>query len=293
MAAIFAGDDFFALVHVGSEVFALENDFSKFDRTQGVHALGAECRVLVELGMSRKQARLLFQTQLASPRYQVERYEIKRRLPMPPQRATGGPDTTIGNTLTNMMSVLYSVWKSNGVSALERCQLELGFLAKLQVHTDLTQATFLKGWWLPTFGDYQWLPLPSQVVKIGKIMTKPTHIFKMLKPLPAWRAAASSMAASYGVVPFDYPLFGMFLLRYTQLSSHVVDLTSFFPDLKYRVRRDDAQPIDRIAALEAMEHRYGLTVQDIEAMEEEIMATAFPGLLVHHGWGIVARRDYA
>jgi hypothetical protein len=293
-ACIFAGDDFYALVHEHDHVQAYENDFSKFDRTQGVHALGAECRILIHLGMEPRKARLLFETQLATPRYQVERYEIKKRLPMEAQRATGGPDTTIGNTLSNMMSVMYAVRTSNGFKDLDVRQLELGFLAKLQVHDDYMLATFLKGWWMPTRVDLQWLPLPSQVVKIGKILTDPRSIFPHLAPPQAWRAAAASMAASYGTIPHTYPLFGPFLKRYAELTDVTTDLMEVhqLAGLAYRTRRDFSRAPDREVVLDYFIARYGLTLADIEEMEQEIVNVPFPGLLCHVGWAVVARRDY-
>jgi len=295
IACIFAGDDFFALVHEKDCVVAFENDFSKFDRTQGVHALGAELRILVFLGMEYRQAKLLFETQLAKPRYQSDKYQIKQRMEMEAQRATGSSDTTVGNTLTNMMSVLFALHAENGVTNLVERQLDLGFVSKLQIHRDIIQGTFLKGWWLPlTTEGLQWLPLPSQVIKIGKILTNPETIFPELSSDQAWRAAATSMAASYGTISFNYPLFGTFLKRYVELSGKVVDLqqTRLLTGLAFRTRRETCDPPDRQHAIDYFTQRYGLSEDDILEMETEICSAPFPGLLTHVGWAVIARRDY-
>lgn len=291
-ACIFAGDDFMALINQEGNIFALESDFSKMDRTQGVHALGAEFRGLTVCGMPRFVAYHLFEAILATPRYQCQRFELKMRLPMAPQRATGGPDTTLGNTMTNMMSVLYAVDKANGFQQLSEMQLELGFLAKLQHHIEISRSTFLKGWWIPTVDSYQWLSLPSQVIKLGKILTNPSLIFPQLSQTDAWKAAAASMAASYGVVPFDYPLFGCFLERYLSLSITRKNLLQDIPTLQYRIKREKSDPVDRQAALSMFAQRYGLSESEIEEMELEIRSAPFPGILTHSGWSVLATRDY-
>jgi len=291
MAAIFAGDDFFALVHRDQRIGALENDFAKFDRTQGVHALGSEYRVLRALGMSPFQCKRLFKTMLSSPRYESKKYELRMNLPMPPQRATGGPDTTIGNTLTNMMSVLYFLASDRSLEELPLSQLRLGFLAKLQAHHRPNLATFLKGWWVPGVDGYVWVPLPSQVIKLGKIMTDPQAIFKQLPAPDAWKAAAASMAASYGYVPREYPILGAFLDRYTNLTSVTAELKGE-ESFRYRVKRTETARIDRAETLTMVAERYSTTEAEIEEVELEILQTPFPGIMTHALWAVIARRDY-
>jgi hypothetical protein len=291
IAAIFAGDDFFALVREKGELYAIENDFAKFDRTQGVHALGAEYKILKLLGVSHFQCGALFKTMLSNPRYETKKFEYRKNLWMPPQRATGGPNTTIGNTLTNMMSVLLVLSSGIPLTEMPAFQLKLGFLAKMQMLPRYELGTFLKGWWVPGVDRAIWVPLPSQVIKLGKIMTDPRLIFPKLAAPQAWKAAASSMAASYGFVPREYPILGPFLKRYSELSEERLILPGE-EAFRYRVKRELPIRILREQALEMICERYQLTLEDIEQLEEEIRTVPFPSIMTSLAWGALARKDY-
>jgi len=290
-ACIFAGDDFFAMVN-DRQLTYYENDFSSFDRTQGAHALEAELAILSELGMTRQQVAILWQMYQLTSKFENVRFDIKQRVPMPIQRYTGGPTTTIGNTINNQISVLYTIQTRGNMTALPEAQLELGFIAKLQIRSD-NLCTFLKGWWVPTANGNQWLPLPSQVIKLGKILTDPRLIYKQLEANAAWKLAAKSMASSYGQVPFNYPIFGAFLQRYANLTDlDSTDILQYEPDRSYKVYRDLAEPVDRVAALEMIMERYDLNQEDVREMENEIHTTPFPGVMIHLGWAKLAQRDY-
>lgn len=293
-ACIFAGDDFFAIVNDEGNVKYYENDFSSMDRTQGAHALEAELSILKTLGVSKRVLKTLHEAYLITPRYESTRFQFKVRMPMPIQRVTGGPTTTIGNTLTNLQSIIYSLTKGDFTQIAEN-QLKLGLKAKLSIHLEATHGTFLKGWWVPTtVSSYQWLPLPSQVIKLGKILTSPKLIYKNLDVASAWKAAAAAMAASYGTIPFEYPIFGKFLERYSSLSQLYLTDEEFsaFEDRRYKVYREEALPIDRTAAEEMIMFRYQLTVQDIREMELEVVTSSFPGVMIHSGWRKLAQKDY-
>jgi hypothetical protein len=290
IAAIMAGDDFFAVVSCNGKIEYWENDFKCYDRTQGVHALNAEWIILETLGVPYAACDILFSTVIAPPRYQVAKFDIKKKLPMPPQRATGGPDTTIGNTIVNMLSLWYAIREDNSLDRLEERQLELGLMAKLHKHSDLSSATFLKGWWLLTATKFAWHPLPSQVVKVGKILTNPEDIFKNHSVDSAWRSAACSMGATYGLVPRSYPLFGTLLARYDSFNGTVVELPS--EGVAHKVKIDEVLSTDVSYALEQIALRYGLSYTEIDEMCSEIKSAPFPGLMTHHGWGILAQRDY-
>jgi len=291
-AIIVAGDDFFGIIRDNDTIFYLENDFAKFDRTQGVHAQDAEASILNILGMSEKTLYLLFTTMNLQPRYENKRLAHQQIFHMPAQRATGAPDTTIGNTINNIISVIYSVMLSNSFTNLATDQARLGLEAKLQRHEDPSEATFLKGWWLPCGHDYYWLPLPSQTVKMGKILTLPTQIFKHLPEDSAWRSAAKSMGCSYKNVPYEYPLFGPLLQRYAALEGEVIDLAPYQPNDGHKIVVDEKAQIDKYVARVYIANRYGITYEDIVTMEAEILSMPFPGLAAHQGWAQVVKKDY-
>lgn len=291
-AMIYAGDDFFAIVKQNDEVFYLENDFSKYDRTQGVHALDAEKQILMTLGMSEHVAYVLFQTMNLQPRYENKKLSHQQIMPMPFQRATGAPDTTIGNTINNIMSVTYALMVDGHLDNLATTQANLGLEAKLQKHLVASEATFLKGWWLPFHDTYHWIPLPSQTIKLGKILTLPTTIFKHLSEDSAWRSAAKSMASSYKNVPLEYPLFGALLKRYSELEGEVRELIDFNPNDAHKIVIDSPIHVDKYTARIYIHRRYGLTYEEIVDMETELATMPFPGLACHPGWARVSERDY-
>jgi len=254
-----------------------------------VHAHQAEWKALLRLGVPDYVCHVVFTTVGQTPVYQNERFDMKYKVKMPYQRATGAPDTTLGNTIINMHSLLYALEVSNSMTTLATDQARLGLIAKLTTHDSVNSATFLKGWWVPTIqGTMVWLPLPSQVIKLGKILTNPRDIFKHLGADLAWRSAASSMAASYGTVPFDYPLFGSLLKRYSYLGGEVKELDF----QKHKVKVDTQAVVDVEAVTEMICGRYGISEDEIYDMEIEIASAPFPGLLVHPAWRFIAERDY-
>lgn len=291
-AVIVAGDDFFAIVREKDKIYYLENDFAKFDRTQGVHAQDAEASVLELLGMSERIRYLLFTTMNLQPRYENKRLDHQAIYPMPAQRATGAPDTTIGNTINNIVSVIYAVMNAGTFDRLAEHQADLGLEAKLQKHDEASHATFLKGWWLPCNDEYYWLPLPSQTIKMGKILTLPTQIFKHLSEDSAWRSAAKSMGCSYKNVPFEYPLFGPQLQRYAALEGEEIDLAPFQPNDGHKIVVDERARVDKFVARVYIAHRYGISYEDIVDMEQEMLSMPFPGLACHPGWAKVVEKDY-
>lgn len=291
-AIIVAGDDFFGIIRDNDKMQYLENDFAKFDRTQGVHAQDAEAQILRVLGMSDHISFLLFSTMNLQPRYENKRLQYQAIFHMPFQRATGAPDTTIGNTINNIISAVYVIKKRNSFDDMAALQARLGLEAKLQKHEDPSHATFLKGWWLPSADAFFWLPLPSQTIKMGKILTLPTQIFKHLDEDSAWRSAAKSMGSSYKNVPFEYPLFGPLLKRYAEMTGEVKELLEFSPNDAHKIVVDEKAEVDKYVARLYVSDRYSLTLEEIVEMEEELQRMPFPGLAVHNGWARVAARDY-
>jgi hypothetical protein len=288
LAFIVAGDDFYGVAWVDGQLLVLENDFSKYDRTQGAHALGCEYMIARSVGISHSMLIVLFSAIVAVARYEDKRTGERYKTPMPIQRATGGPDTTFGNSANNIASVFYTLLEGGGLD-FPTHQARLGLEAKLKVHTSLSLGTFLKGWWLPTVdGDLAWYPLPSQAVKAGKIMTSPKQIFKKLSPDQAWRAAARGMALGFGLVDQGYPLFGTQLKHYIDLH----DTQVVIPLEAHKVYMDVEKRLDIRAVLDLFYVRYGLESNEIQQMEDEIRSSPFPCILCHQAWSRLVETDY-
>jgi hypothetical protein len=290
---IVAGDDFFSLGKVAGEIVSLECDFSKYDRTQGIHALEAEWEILEFLGFPKKSINILREMAKTTPVFFDRKENVKHKMTAPIQRFTGAPDTTLGNSLVNIASVIYDVLKTGQLSLTT--QKDLGFDTK-RVEVAVTDGpTFLKGWWIPCDDvevPWRWVPLPSQVVKMGKCLTAPWTIFPQVDPMTAHKMVAKGMAMSYGSVPDDYPILGAFCKKYKSLYSGKVDY-DFSNPYKTAIESSGIRGnLDLPQCHYLFTIRYGFTPGDIAEMEKEIVETEFPGIMASDLWVRLGERDY-
>jgi hypothetical protein len=285
---IVAGDDFYSVININGKILYMENDFRQYDRTQGAHALES-CMVIENiLGMPRTVLVHMYTATFRTARYENKQLGFRMGCPMPIQRATGGPDTTLGNSINNITACLYALRHLQPHQLVEHYADEigkLGFISKVKTHVEPDMGTFLKGWWI---AGKHWLPLPSQVLKLGKILTDPRIIYPKLVPDHAWKQAARAMALGFGTVPLDYPILGALLKRYLSLADNddVIELRM------HKTRIDKPIDVDRNDAVQQICERYGLSPLDIEEMEDEIATVPFPGRLSHKGFSILAEKDY-
>jgi len=310
LSVIIAGDDLFYFERGGDEVIIFgESDFEKFDRTEGVHAIGYEFKVLVLLKMLAKHIRRLktcYGKPIVVQFMRLDDYRAKIAIKM--VRLTGGPDTTLGNSLVNQGSILHALYEADKrdlsfSDVLSSCQLKLGLLAKLQRGT--TNATFLKGWWVPAAipgtagfmldGTKRWLPLPSQSVKAGKVLTNPKYIFRGNDEVENRKRMAYGVAKGYGSVPDNYPIFGALLAAYKNAptdKSFVLPVdVQFVEEHKTKVVGDYEVHVP--SALAMMEERYGISSAELEACDEFVRRSCVvPGFLCHRVFDIMAARDY-
>jgi hypothetical protein len=287
ISCIVAGDDFLAMYFDGKEWWFLENDFSKFDRTEGVHALQAELEYLLVQNVPYHVISTLLQTYQTPFTYQNRKLEFKQTCPMPIQRPTGGPNTTVGNTIVNVMSVIYALSNSDPLQ-MDREQRSLGLLPKLQIFRTMDSCTFLKGWWIIEY----WVPLPSQVIKLGKILTRPSDIYRKIPDLQAWGRAAKAMAKGLGTVPLSYPILGALLSRYLSLSDCEDDPISEEYKPKVDPITDWEITLHRPRAIQMMCERYDTTEAEIVGLEELYRTVPFPSVISHPLLPRLGKRDY-
>jgi len=292
ISCIVAGDDFFALAMIQGKLFLFENDFSKFDRTEGAHALFAELEVLMACGVPNQVVAVLAKTFMTKFSYQNRKLMVKQPCPMPLQRPTGGPNTTTGNSIVNIVSTLWSLKKGLTLE-LDVMQRKLGLLPKLQIveadGLDHFPSTFLKGWWVDAF----WVPLPSLVCKLGKILTDPCSIHKKIPSAEAWRRVAKAMALGVGTIPVEYPVLGPLLYRYLHLTD--AQVVPLYDEFKARVDYTISSTLTqqfRESAMAMMCQRYDIEVYEILDLEELILKAPFPGIICHRVLKQLAARDY-
>lgn len=295
MHAMVAGDDFIAICgDKKGRIWIVENDFSKFDRTQGRHALDFEYKFCSKIQTGSDEYspcfKVLCQMSRAVPVFK-DRTGHTKKMPAPIQRFSGAPDTTLGNCITNIGSLLYVIQCSGTDLDFDHIQ-ELGFESKLKKHSLESGATFLKGWWIYNQdSDYfNWMPLPSQIIKLGKVGTAPEKIFKDVDPAEAHRRVAAAMAMGYPIVPYNYPIFGCFLKKMRSLTD------KFVRPLKvseYGVGMYGASEcVDREIAMQLICERYDLSVEDVLDLEKIIEDAPFPCVMVDQRFNNLVRADY-
>lgn len=165
-----SGDDQVAFFSHNGTFYALSSDYSQYDQSQSRGPLGFELRLLATYGVPKNILDLLERT-FSLPYVIKDRQtgdKVKWFHSKRPMRPTGGPDTTLGNTMINAAAWLSCFEKVNDLTdlmAVDRHLTQLGFATKLKI-TPFDDAEFLKGVWFHTDQGFVWGPLPSRIFKI-------------------------------------------------------------------------------------------------------------------------------
>jgi len=134
------------------------------------------------------------------------------------QMPSGDPLTTYGNSDHNIDEGHGLIRAAGSGKTIPEVSLEYGFVMKHRVFYEPSQGTFLKGWWVTLEnGSPFWLPLPSMVLKIGKVLKDPCQIAKVKDVNLAYRMCLYALARSPGVIPFSYPILGPFIKKMLEL----------------------------------------------------------------------------
>jgi hypothetical protein len=185
-----------------------EADQSKFDHTQDEGPLSLSLHWMKELGAPDWFLDAVCFCCRAP--YTMQKHFMRARGHAGTQMPTGITLTTLLNSMATTAMYIHTIQKNE--KDLVKSARDLGFAVKLKNTQDLHQITFLKGWWMPTCSGFcAWLPLPSAVVKLGKLLKSPEQIAKTKDSKKALRIVSKAMANSYGNVPFNYPILGVFL----------------------------------------------------------------------------------
>lgn len=167
---------------------------------------------------------------------------------------------------------------------IEQHATDIGFIVKTKWHYSIHDGTFLKGWFVPIENGYvAWLPLPSALLKLGKMLVTPTSIsvgHGKADPEIAIRQCAYALARSPGIIPPSYPLLGPFIEKLLELS---IPADVMLPE---RYKRLKVAPLssrlDRRTTLTMICDRYSCTVKDILEVEAMISAVrTLPACLFH------------
>jgi hypothetical protein len=189
-----AGDDSLVIFNLrGDNPIIYECDFSRYDSSQ-LFVADHKCGPLYELtnlftqlGIHQSYMDMMFLLYTADVRIVDNQMNTLLRIQNNGQLGfpTGCPMTTLNNTFLNI-SMWYKLFyfHPNGEVPMEDFFLSLGFTAKLKTWSDITNAFFLKGHFVPasvTNGDvanlsYVWTPSLVQILKMGYTKTHPRTI---------------------------------------------------------------------------------------------------------------------
>jgi hypothetical protein len=216
------------------------------------------------------------------------------------QLPTGTTDTTTLNSTTSAAMCCHFI-RTGQNRSFEECSAELGLTSKFVASEILEDATFLKGWFIPHVYGFEYrlyhLPLPSCILKMGKVMTNPQLITKERgkrkdSSLIAIRKVAYSIALGYTKVPPNYPLVGAFvrMLFRCGIPSNLVGVSeSYYPD-KWA---GDQAVVDRQQVLVSTMKRYRLLQSDIERVERLLDSVeSLPAYIEDRVFDVLREVDY-
>jgi hypothetical protein len=168
-------------------------DYSRYDSTQkqGILIHSAN-RWMPAMGFSdktRKYFQSLYEAEFSTRFGGKHDFKVWGKIPF--QFCTGLGLTTVGNGITNGLALLEVGSCPDRAAAFKR----MGLVAKDNAYEDPAGMDFLKGWYIPsTDGGYTYQPLPSRVLKLGKVSKDPTVLAK--RPANEWKEAAREVAAA-------------------------------------------------------------------------------------------------
>lgn len=325
VAIMVAGDDVVVVLQIQFRRYFWEIDLSMCDQTILEGALNHEFTVMRANGVPVRVVREL--DIMAHSVYELESRDTNAAVPAPkppvrimrdehPQRDTGGPNTSSGNT-TDVGDATHKVvrdWMSHqiklqtdqglpvnpkfwemDVDQVKASFLTLGLKVKIRVAYDIQHVTFLKGmWWRVESSpvgeevfDYYWAPLPSRVLKATKTLTNPQVLYPRMSFPAACEQYMNDVACGYSYFA-ALPILELLEKRFLRRPPVRVDL---FNPHKTGAARTPKPILDRNAAIEQMSDHYGVSPDMILSFERIFPRSIFT-FTCHPFIAAMVRRDY-
>jgi len=284
-----AGDDSICKIVLEDEtVLYVEADFSMCDQSQDECPLGEFMRLWVHKLMLGDVPLRSYQESFSKP-YVVKskNFDIVIRGDAGWQLCTGSTATTIVNSLNNLALWHYVYRKRSTLNTkdpakqIETLALELGFTLKVQVFREPTMMTFLKGWFVPCLANdlkYVWMPLPSAVVKVGKIMKNPLKYFKN------YHQVCYMIGQSYQHIPSNLPILGPFFRMFDRLAQMETKQLNHevIENFEFKTKLVEPFQVVRTNVIEMMLLRYSITETEINEIENLFNKINCVPVLYHH-----------
>jgi hypothetical protein len=273
-----------------------EADQSKFDHTQDDGPMKVFMRPVLEaFGFSEEFIAAAYDA--CSSGYTARKGRFYARGRAGTQMPTGVTTTTSFNSMSTLCMFLWFM-KGRHAGGLAEAGQELGFDVKYFPSNSVHNVTFLKGWFMSSGEKIAWMPLPSCVLKLGKVLNNPVTITTVKDgkrkirqtPEEAVKQVAWALSQSYGTVTPSYPILGPFvgvLRRLGRPSAVVQSLQE-----SWKPRLSDVT-VDRAVALEAIWTRYSISPEEVHDVETLMMRVdSLPAYLEHPVFGKLCAADY-
>jgi hypothetical protein len=316
-SAIIMGDDLgITLMRVEDTWIYLgtvESDYSRFDSTQRHQAIRTEHLLWRYFGMDLKAIRLSMAMHRAKIRASMTRTKITKnkgeictgvKIQFDSAiRLSGGWNTSLGNSVVNMLAVVANIEAGNGKFTREGFN-NTGFIVKEEAWVErsgIAGLTFLKCAFTP---NGECFLLPSRIVKFGMY----TKCWQPHEWLPLLRGHISSFGLD---LPLNYPVLGALkrcvynmkdqyaTQRAKQNPALTLDQTAeklknaWAPDWEYSVQQDISTMPPREEIMAVICHRYDTTVREVEQLEADILKiTSLPWHLANPLITRMAEVDY-
>jgi hypothetical protein len=266
-------------------------DYSRYDSTQKEGVLIEAANVWMAAMGFNDETRQIFQSVYSTP-FSTKfgpKFDFKVSGIMPFQFSTGLGLTTVGNSVTNALALLEV--GSHPVSERAAHFARLGLVAKENRFDSPSGMDFLKGWYVPaSSGGYTYQPLPSRVLKLGKVSKDPcllTH-----RPQSEWRAAAKNVAHALHLghpgVSRNMPFFGDLLELYRrvgEMGSIKIERNQVIENAEYSVTDGSHRHVDKETWYTLMSARYEITPDECDSfstmLRDPALELAFPVMINH------------
>lgn len=257
-----------------------EGDFTAYDHTQGKGPMYADVVKFEHMGIPAEFTKRKDEG-TKSPitvRGKTKTFSFKIQADAGIQMPTGDGCTTNVNSGHNIDVGHGYVEEAGSGRTISEIAYSYGFVVKWVSHEDFGQCTFLKGWWVQSSVGQLWLPLPSLVLKNGKLLTDPLVVAKTKNYDQAYKICAYALATSTGNIPRSYPIAGVFLDKLKRLGI----ANNLTLGTRYKAQCDMEADLNVDSINTQIFERYGIHQEEIQIFENLVeQVNELPTVISH------------
>jgi len=282
------------------------NDFSKFDQSYGEHFIDFEIRFYEYLGVPGDIVDIIKKQKLT-----LGRSRKGVSFTCPNTRKSGDPNTTVGNSITNMAALAYAfraaginkvsmlvlgddnfmiverTWQGKDVSVLldlvPELLANLGLVAKMYYSTKLSDVEFCSGLFYEVGNTYILGP------KAGRFFDKIGHTISEIKDKDSALFHMREIAIAFEAMKF-VPFMELYMNKMMELTSNLAKIDSDIKDklfveehysINYHIDRRKTYDIDKKLTHQLFNDRYGLDYTTSERSFKDMLEriTEIPAII--------------